>query len=97
VLAPAELVDDELAGPDDLADRAAVHRLAELVGRRVGGGVVHPPAHVRVDAHEHVAHEQPAVARLGQLDLGQLEVLRHGLAVRAPRKSYLPAPHGPEH
>ena len=37
------------------------------------------------------------LAGLGQLDLGQLEVLGHGLAVRAPRESYLPALHGREH
>ena len=39
------------AGPrcDDLADGPAVHRLADLVRRGVALGVVHPPAHVRVD------------------------------------------------
>ena len=36
----------------DPADRPAVHRLVQLVGRRVGLGGVHPAAHVRVDRQD---------------------------------------------
>jgi hypothetical protein len=33
----------------DLADRAALHRLAELEGRDIALRVVHPAAHIGVD------------------------------------------------
>ena len=60
---------DEVAGGeavglalDDLADRAAFHRLADLERRDVAFHVVHPAAHVGVDRQPAVADPDHAVA-----------------------------------
>ncbi len=79
----------------DLADRPALERRADLKRRHVGLGVVHPPAHVRVDRHERVAHEQLARAGVRQLDLGQLEVRGLGLADRPGGQPDLAAEQSP--
>ena len=50
-------------GGDDLADGAAVERLAERERRRVGLHVVHPAPHVRVDGHGRVADQRPVRPR----------------------------------
>ena len=49
------LGDGGRARVDHPADRAALHRLADLPGGGVGLPGVHPPAHVRVDRH----HQHP--------------------------------------
>lgn len=94
VVAPAEVVQHEVTGletlgvrGDDLADRAALQRLAHLDGRDVGLARVHPAAHVRVDAHPQVADQQLTVAGLGCIDLDDVEVLRRRPALGAGREA----------
>jgi hypothetical protein len=50
-----------IAALDHLADRAALHHLAQRLRLGVALGVVHAPAHVRVEAQEVVAHQHLAV------------------------------------
>ena len=73
LVAPAGHVLDEVArrealglALDHLADRAAVHRLAELERRDVAFHVVHPAAHVGVDRQPLVADADHAVAERRQ-------------------------------
>ena len=61
------------SGRDHPADSPAGHRLAERERRHVRAHVVHPRPHVRVDREVRVADENLSVARLGDLDLGDLE------------------------
>lgn len=82
VLAPAEEVQEVVAdgyalgvGGDDLADRAALHDLAELEGRDVRLRVAHAAAHVRVDREVLVADQHLPLARRPDLGLDQGEVL----------------------
>ncbi len=60
---------------DDLADRAAVHRLAELEWRDVAFHVVHPAAHVGVDRQPVVPDPDHARAERRELDVLQLEIV----------------------
>src|SRR5690606_10181987 len=60
----------------------------------VGLAGVHPAPHVRVDRHEHVADEDPAVGGLGQLGLGDGEVVRPGPAGRPGGEKDLTGLHG---
>ena len=90
VLAPPGHVQHGVAGGegvvvalDDLADGAALHGCVEGVGRDVGLGVVHPPAHVGVDGQEGVAHQDLAGAGRRQLGLDGAEVGGHRFPVRA--------------
>ncbi|CAM5299366.1 hypothetical protein SFUMM280S_10634 [Streptomyces fumanus] len=82
VLAPAEEVQHVVTDGDalgvrlhDLADRAALHGLAQLEGGDVGLGGAHPAAHVRVDGEVAVAHQHLALGERGDLLLDQGEVL----------------------
>jgi hypothetical protein len=59
---------------DDAADRAAVHRLAELERREIAFHVVHAAAHVGIDAEPLVAHAHLAVGEVGERELLQLEI-----------------------
>ena len=63
-----------------LADAAALHHRIQRLWLRVALAVVHAPAHVRVQAHEMVAHQHLAVLQLGHRGLDQLEVRWVGLA-----------------
>ena len=71
------------AGLRDCADRGAVERLIDLERLDVGLHVVHPPAHVGVDAGEGVLDEDLAVGKLRQLHLLESEVLTCRCALRA--------------
>jgi hypothetical protein len=89
VLAPAEEVQDVVAdgqalgvGGDDLADRAALHHLAQLEGGDIGLGRTHAATHVRVDRQVPVAHQHLPLARYRHLRLDQGEVLGLGPADR---------------
>ena len=93
VLAPAPVVQDEVALGDplrprrhDLADGAAVQRPIELERRHVRLPVVHAAAHVRVHRHPEVADEDLSVPRLRHLDLRQAEVLVDGTATHLVRR-----------
>lgn len=90
VCAPPAKVPDrvarfELAGAGlrDCADRGAVERLIDLEWLDIGLHVVHPPAHVGVDAGEGVLDENLAVGKLRQLHLLEPEVLACRCALRA--------------
>src|SRR5439155_20991652 len=89
-VAPAGHVLGKVAGSealrpafDDLADRAAVHRLAELERRDVAFHVVHPPAHVRIDREPKIADANHAVGERWERDLTQLEIVVRGKPLRA--------------
>ena len=86
VAAPAAVVQDgvtDLVGVDggrhDLADGPALEHLADLERRHVALGVVHPAAHVGVDRHEEVAHQDLALGGFGHLDVDEGEVGQHRL------------------
>ena len=88
-VAPPAHVLDEVAGRearglagDDLADGAAVHRLAELERGDVALHVVHPPAHVRIDREPMVADMHHAVAERRKRNVLQLEILSRGKPLR---------------
>src|SRR5205823_1659877 len=70
VILPASVAGHDVAGPQrsiarllDTAHRAADHRLADLHRRRVGLGVFHAAAHVRIDREIERSHESFARAR----------------------------------
>ena len=72
------------AGGDDLADGAAVERGVDLEGGDVGLHVVHPTAHVGVERHDDIAHEDLTVGELRQVDGLEAEVVgaRRALGAR---------------
>ncbi len=81
VFTPAQGVDDDVAdlavigaGGDDFADGAAFHGFVELVRRRVGLGVVHASAHVRVNGEEEVPDQDLALLQLGKVGCRETEV-----------------------
>ena len=59
---------------DDLADGAAQHHLAERLRLGIAPGVVHAPAHVRIEAQETVANQHLPVRRVAHRRLDQPEV-----------------------
>ena len=74
---------DGIVGGGDLADRAALHRLADLERRRVALHVVHPAAHVGVDRHPGVLHLHLAGAGSGRSTLASSKFAARGHADRA--------------
>ncbi len=94
VLLPAEVADDRvtdselrvLGGFDD-AGRAADHRLAERLRRRVRLGVVHAAAHVRIERQEVIAHQDLAGADARDRNALETEIVRRdGATLRAAGK-----------
>ena len=80
---------------DDYAERSAVHRRVQRERRDVGFGIVHPPAHVRIDREPQVAHPHHAVVERRRRDLLQLEIgrCRHSLraVLEVPGARHLPS------
>ena len=90
LVAPACHVHDEVtrcealrAALHDFADRTAFQWLPDLEWRDVAFHVVHPPAHVRVDAQPPVANAHAAFGELGQGHILELEVVMGRHAGRA--------------
>ena len=89
VVLPAAIAEHDVAGRvarmarlDDLADRAADHRRPD--GGRLGIGFrgAHAAAHVGVERQIARAHQQLALAGLGDRRLGELEIVEAGRALR---------------
>ncbi len=73
-----------IARGDDVADRAADHRLPDFGGLGIGLRRAHAAAHVRVERQIADAHQHLAVAGLGHRTLRELEIAK-------PRPSFGPA------
>src|SRR5262249_44654319 len=70
-----------MARAHDLADGAAHHRLPDLGGLGVRLRPAHAAAHVGIEREKERAHEQLALARLGDRPLRQLEIVEAGRAL----------------
>src|SRR5437763_1974890 len=75
--------------------RAACHRLAELERGDVGGDVIHPAPHIRVDGQPGVAHQDLSRPRIGHLGPQQAEV--GGLRLAGRTCDQLPLTAGNRH
>jgi hypothetical protein len=83
-VAPAAHVQDQVAGRKAIraafqyfANRAARHRFAQLERSGIAFGVIHPPAHIRIDGKPMIANQQLARAgrHFGHIAQGKI---RHG-------------------
>src|SRR5690606_8094269 len=70
----------------DLSDHATLQHLAKPERRYVGPGIVHAPAHIRVDGKVDVTHQDLAFGGFRQRRFRLLEVLRGHPAAGAARQ-----------